>query len=455
MSELDTKLAKEFLDVMKTVSAKTFDSKNNILKTAVAVVIDASDSITPTIRLLNSPDDGSQDFEILNMSGESLSDGDAVWVNYWDGFTNAYISVKNGTYVARAHAILHKTGGADALNATDIGALPSTTTPTDIGAMPYNSISTNLLINGNFDVWQRATSQTTSGYGSDDRWLNEHVTSTKTHSRQAFTVGQTDVPHNPTYYSSTVVTTGGTAASNAAKRQRIEDVLLLSGRTVTLSFYAKASSALYLAVDASQNFGTGGSSSVTGISAEKHLLSTSWQLFDTTIEFPSVADKTIGPNSYSLIAFWFDAGSNFDARLGSLGNQSGTFDIANVQINHGSTALPFVPRNIAGELQLCQRYGLFPSSDTFYGRMISYTSNTITFLVPTPVTMRTNPTIRGTINTDYIVYNNAGTAQTGFTAGTATAVQNGVMITMTKTSHGLTDGRIGIITPNGGIDAEL
>ena len=53
----------------------------------------------------------------------------------------------------------------------------------------------NWIINGMFDVWQRGTSQTSIGYGSDDRWQNAHQVSTKTHSRQAFIVGQTDVPN--------------------------------------------------------------------------------------------------------------------------------------------------------------------------------------------------------------------------------------------------------------------
>ena len=60
----------------------------------------------------------------------------------------------------------------------------------------YPATFKNRIINGNFDVWQRATSQTSSGYGSDDRWTNSNTGSTKTHSRQTFDLGQTDVPGN-------------------------------------------------------------------------------------------------------------------------------------------------------------------------------------------------------------------------------------------------------------------
>ena len=58
----------------------------------------------------------------------------------------------------------------------------------------------NDIINGNFDIWQRGTSQVVSGYGSADRWVNLYSGTSATMSRQAFTLGQTDVPGEPRFF---------------------------------------------------------------------------------------------------------------------------------------------------------------------------------------------------------------------------------------------------------------
>lgn len=218
----------------------------------------------------------------------------------------------------------------------------------------------NYIINGKFDIWQRGTTQTTSGYGSDDRWFNQNTGSTKTTSRQTFTVGQTDVPENPTYFSRTVATSVAAAGNFVLKYQYIEDVTLSSGKTFTLSFYAKADASKNIAIEGIQNFGTGGSPSapVYSIVVTTLTLNTNWQKFTVTITFPSVSGKILGTSNDDnfAIAFWFDAGSTFNARTNTLGQQSGTFDIANVQLEEGSIATNFEYRPIGAELSLCQRY---------------------------------------------------------------------------------------------------
>lgn len=226
--------------------------------------------------------------------------------------------------------------------------------------MPALISRKNLIINGNFKVWQRAVSQTSNGYGSDDRWQNGNSISTKTHTRKNFVVGQAEVPDNPRYYSQTVVVSGGTASSYADKVQKIEGVRTLAGKTGTLTFWAKADAPKEMSISFRQFFGTGGtpSTAIDGIGATKLSLSTAWQKFTVTVDFPSISGKVMGTalDDSLQLYMWFDAGSTFDARTDSLGNQSGTFDIAQVQLEEGATATPFDDRTFGAELQLCQRY---------------------------------------------------------------------------------------------------
>jgi len=217
----------------------------------------------------------------------------------------------------------------------------------------------NVIINGNFDIWQRGTSFTASDYGAD-RWINNRTGSTCTMSRQAFTLGQTGVPGEPTYFCRMAVTSVAGAGNNSLLQHRIEGVRTFAGQTVTVSFWAKADGSKPIAVELSQRFGTGGSpSSGVDISGTtKVTLSTSWQKVTVTANVPSISGKTLGTNNDDLfqLNIWFDAGSNFNSRTDSLGQQSGTFDISQVQIETGTIATPFERRPIGQELALCQRY---------------------------------------------------------------------------------------------------
>lgn len=215
----------------------------------------------------------------------------------------------------------------------------------------------NIIINGNFDIWQRGTSLSGFGYLAD-RWQVQGAGSTFVQSRQTFALGQTDVPREPEYFHRTVVTSVAGAANYAVFVQRIEDVRTFAGQNVVLSFWAKANASKNACVEFVQLFGSGGSTQVNVSPSNTIALTTSWQKFTVTKSIPSISGKTIGSDNNDCFIFhlWLDAGSNFNARLNSLGQQSGTFDIAQVQLEAGDNATPFEHRSIGQELALCQRY---------------------------------------------------------------------------------------------------
>jgi len=258
------------------------------------------------------------------------------------------------------------------------------------GAWAYR----NKLINGGFDIWQRDISQTVSGIYSDDRWFNSTGgADTKTHTREMFTLGQNDVLGNPKYYSKTAIVTSSGIADYVLKEQKIESVLTFAGNTCTLSFWAKADSTKDISIEFTQNFGSGGSPSarVTGIGIEKFTLSTIWTKYTKTFIVPSISGKILGTegNDALVLVLWLSAGSNYDTRNDSLGNQSGDFYISQVQLEEGSIATPFEQRPIGYELSLCQRYY---QTSTFSRRMVtSYTGDYWLFSLAFLTEMRVIP----------------------------------------------------------------
>lgn len=105
----------------------------------------------------------------------------------------------------------------------------------------------NAIINGNFDIWQRGTSfsATDSETYICDRWLYyKDVGGTLDITRESFTLGQTDVPGEPTYFLRFDQSVGGSGGTRNDLIQRIEGVRTFAGQEVTLSFYAKSTSPL-------------------------------------------------------------------------------------------------------------------------------------------------------------------------------------------------------------------
>jgi len=216
----------------------------------------------------------------------------------------------------------------------------------------------NLIINGNFHFWQRGTSLAagTGGYLCD-RWQSFAIGSTVAPSQQAFVLGQTAVPNGPTYFHRVVVASVAGAGNYALLMQKMEGLERFSGAQCTASFWAKADANRSVGFEIQKIYGTGGSTTETAIGAIALNLTTVWQKFTVTFTVTSNAGKTIAGGNDSLIfVLWMDAGSTFATRASNIGQQSGTFDVAQIQIEKGAIATPFELRPIGAELALCQRY---------------------------------------------------------------------------------------------------
>ncbi len=202
----------------------------------------------------------------------------------------------------------------------------------------------NFFINGAMQVAQRATSSTSGGYVSLDRWYvnlsgGSATFSQETNSNPSETGGiQKYARYNVS-----------TSSDYTHIRQRIEDVTSVPAGTVIISFYAKGtapSGGLYASTE--QSFGSGGSSSVDGTPVlVTSSLTSSWVRYTAQITVGSVDGKTIG------------AGSYFGVAIGQYSNTGGTaydLNITGVQLEVGTQATDFEHRSYGEELQLCARY---------------------------------------------------------------------------------------------------
>jgi hypothetical protein len=84
-----------------------------------------------------------------------------------------------------------------------------------------------------------------------------------------------------------------------------------------------------------------------------------------------VLGKTIGDGSYSQVYFWLSAGSAYDSRTDSLGPQDMTISFANIKIEAGTVATPFVAKPADQELRDCMRYVQFTSQYSSHGHWTS------------------------------------------------------------------------------------
>jgi len=260
--------------------------------------------------------------------------------------------------------------------------------------------TTNAVINGGFDIWQRGTSFTNPADNTyvSDRWGVRHNGTgvTRTITRETFTPGTAPVAgYEGAFFLRSAQTVAGTGQTFNNLFTRIEDVRSFANQAITVSFWARCSSGtINTSAGMEQYFGVGGSGSVFPFLGNL-TLTTDWTRFTFTITVPSISGKTIGTNSFLQLA------------IGIPQNAISTIDFWGVQLEAGSTATPFKrnANSLQGELAACQRYYIRYTANTAFSRYFyadCLSSTNILSQVQVPVEMRVAPTSVDFSNTSFI-----------------------------------------------------
>jgi hypothetical protein len=246
------------------------------------------------------------------------------------------------------------------------------------------SAGKNLIINGDFGIWQRGTTfanPSFSDYLCDRfRMVNYNTAPTSaTISQQTFTPGSAPVAgyEGQYFFRSTITTVGSTTQYDYG--QYIEDFREVAGRTITVSFWAKSDSSRSQSMYAGYNNITG----IAGVSGSpfSFTTTTSWQRFTFTFTPSSLAGATISANA------------NFYIFVRQACASGSVFDWWGVQVEVGNTATAFqtATGTIQGELAACQRYFYSGAlSNSLLGSANS--SSSAYWSLSLPVTMRIAPT---------------------------------------------------------------
>jgi len=268
--------------------------------------------------------------------------------------------------------------------------LTSTVEQNTGGAVAPFLAGKNKIINGDFGIWQRGTTISAGPAYTADRWVMAQDTGSPTYSvsQQAFTAGSAPVAGYEAPYFARFQVTAASTATTFFFLQKVEDVRTFAGQTVTLSLWAKSDSARTMTVKAQQNFGSGGSATIS-TTLGTISVGTSWARYSVTATLPSIAGKTIGTGSLLEIDL------NYPAAVM-------TNDFWGVQLEAGSVATPFTTASgtLQGELALCQRYYYRITGSSTTGSMVlahlgwAQVKGTTTIadcFVILPVQMRTFP----------------------------------------------------------------
>ena len=288
----------------------------------------------------------------------------------------------------------------------------------------------NIFINGDFSVNQRGTGATTGGtYLTADRWKAGATTvtfETVANDRDLSIANMLKVTSHTNGYGIIV--------------QASEDVRTTSGQNVTLSFWAKTANFSSFRLELQQNFGSGGSGTVTVVDTASYFSvpNTGWNQYTATIAMPSISGKTVGTSSYLNMVLGPNSGTS-----------NGITYYSEVQLELGSVATDFEHRGIGEILADCQRY--YQVDDNAYGNSgksysMSGLDMPVTITRTHSVTMRASPTVVFTSN-------NRDSSNNVITANINASVADSWWYGYRKTNNSSLE--VGVQVSNLSFDAEL
>ena len=372
-------------------------------------------------------------------------------VNFTDGV--------NVSGVATAHTIL-------ANNANISGIATAQTFAPSEGQLGNR----NIIINGAFQVAQRATSASaTSGYGTVDRFVLNYSGQDAglDQSQHALTSSDTGPWAEGFRYSYHITNGNQTSGAGASDYTRIKYTpeaqdLANSGwdytnsnSFITLSYWVKSSIAYTTYINVSTADGTAQNYTGTGIA----LSANTWK--KVSVSIPGNSNLQFDNNNAAgmYISFAIFYGTDYTTSGHSLNTWSAagdysdqmpdmtstwwttndaTYEITGVQFEVGPTNTPFEHRSYGEELARCQRYYYLAAagSSKALGLGVNYTASEMHCAITYPVTMRATPTLDVASGTNYYEFIRNGAADwvDDFSLGNRTTDKIGELYNQTDIS---------------------
>lgn len=257
------------------------------------------------------------DYTISSATNEVLLtealDGDYDWYLLAEAQVKLFVGVDSEIDATNTNNTLTGTTVKDNIDELD----------SKVEALPEILGNPNLLINGDFSVWQRGTNFTGDGIYTADRWMAHAPTTNISKSE----------------YNSKVVASVSTSSTYGGISQRIEDGWKYSGKLMTISFD-------WVSI-------------ILGDSSNAYI---AFKFSDgTTIRAEHVAlvDLSTSGRKIASVVLPSDAvvGDYLDVRLViSVSGTETSGYITNLKLELGDVATPFVPDDPATNLAKCQRY---------------------------------------------------------------------------------------------------